>query len=104
MQFWSCESLHGEKEPRVRDNGQASFDGKAEEREGGEYWVRVGEFSRVMKMEDHEQARQDQHTRESSGDGAVQLELKGWISLGEGVARERRKDWRGAEPQRWSTY
>lgn len=37
----------------------------------------MGEFSRVMKMEDREQARQDQHTRESSGDGAVQLELKG---------------------------
>lgn len=37
MQFWSCESLHGEKELRGRGNGKASFDGKAEEREGGEY-------------------------------------------------------------------
>lgn len=70
MQFWSCEHLHGEKDPRVRGNGQASFDGKGEERKGGE-------LSRVMKMEDCEQAQQDQDTRESSGDGAVQLQLKG---------------------------
>lgn len=69
MQFWSCEYLHGEKDPRVRGNGQASFDGKVEEREGGESRVRVGEHSGVMEMEDC--------TRESSGDGAVQLELKG---------------------------